>query len=91
MSVKSPLADDTAFYVTSWVTGNVIQVCADLTTAKKLAKAQGHAPWNKWNGYAPMAFVAADVCQWDWDTASWSKTKTDRVLVYNPRFSGNEK
>jgi hypothetical protein len=86
-SIKSPLADGTKFYVTSWITGKVLATCETLNKAKRLARKEGHAPWNKWNGYASMAFVAADAKNWDHTTNDWHKTSTDRVLVYNPRFS----
>lgn len=85
MSKKSPLAANTKYYVTSWDTGAVLATFDDPQTAKKDAKARG-AIYSRFTGIMPVAYVAADYCNWNYALNCWTDISTTRCMFYNPRF-----
>lgn len=90
MATKSPLADNAKYYVTRWDNGTVLAEYDSPTVAKKHAKELG-SEYSRFFGNMPVAYVAADYKNWDYETNSWSNKNVSRCVFYNPRFKEVEK
>src|SRR5436853_36365 len=87
-TMKSPLATGTKYYVTDWDDGAVLETHDRPYTAKRACKDLGASPSKLQRGVMlPVAFVAADYYDWDYEVNAWSETKTSRCVFYNPSFS----